>query len=110
MGQILSKKKGVSKDLYVGWPFVKGKFSDGTSARCPVLFFPVSLEIQKDQWLLVPRVEEGVTFNKSFFLAYSHYNGINLTDDFLDRTFEDFDDDSTVFRTPASTNYSKKAR
>lgn len=96
--KFIQEERG-SKDLYVGWPFVKGKFSDGTSARCPVLFFPVSLEIQKDQWLLVPRVEEGVTFNKSFFLAYSHYNGINLTDDFLDRTFEDFDDDSTVFRT-----------
>ncbi len=96
--RFIQEERG-SKDLYVGWPFVKGKFSDGTPARCPVLFFPVTLELKKDHWMLVPRVEEGVTFNKSFFLAYSHYNGIALTDDFLDRTFEDFDDDSTVFRT-----------
>ncbi|WP_255518015.1 ATP-binding protein [Fulvivirga sp. M361] len=96
--EFIQEERG-SKDLYVGWPFVRGKFNDGTSVSCPVLFFPVTLDIQKDNWLLTPRVYEGITFNKSFFLAYSHYNDIPISDDFLDRSFEEFDDDSTVFRT-----------
>ena len=32
-----------SKDLYVGWPFLRGKFSDGTPLRCPLMFFPVEI-------------------------------------------------------------------
>ena len=33
-----------AEDLYVGYPFVKGKLSDGTVVRCPLLFFPVTLK------------------------------------------------------------------
>ncbi|QSE98847.1 AAA domain-containing protein [Fulvivirga lutea] len=88
-----------SKDLYVGWPFVKGKLSDGTPVRCPLLFFPVDLELQSSKWLLKPRADEGPSFNKSFLLAYSHYNNVPIEDDFIDRNLEDFDTDSTVFRT-----------
>ncbi len=98
MDNFLREERG-SKDLYVGWPFVKGKLSDGTSVRCPLLFFPVSIEVKSDKWVMMPRKNEGITFNKAFFLAYAHYNGISLDDDFLDRTFEDFDNDMTVFRT-----------
>ncbi|MEM7109296.1 MAG: AAA domain-containing protein, partial [Bacteroidota bacterium] len=98
MDNFLREERG-SKDLYVGWPFVKGKFSDGTSIRCPLLFFPVSIEVRKEKWVMTPRKHEGITFNKAFFLAYAHYNQLSLHDDFLDRGFEDFDDDMTVFRT-----------
>ncbi|MEM6524341.1 MAG: AAA domain-containing protein [Bacteroidota bacterium] len=98
MDNFLREERG-SKDLYVGWPFVKGKFSDGTSIRCPLLFFPVSIELKKEKWIMTPRKHEGITFNKAFFLAYAHYNQVSLTDEFLDRGFEDFDDDMTVFRT-----------
>lgn len=28
-----------SMDLYVGWPYVRGKFSDGTHIHAPLLFF-----------------------------------------------------------------------
>jgi hypothetical protein len=88
-----------SKDLYVGWPFVKGKLSDGTPVRCPLLFFPVELEQANGKWMLRPRADEGASLNKSFLLAYSHYNDVKIDDDFIDRNLEDFDTDSTVFRT-----------
>ncbi len=88
-----------TKDLYVGWPFVKGKLSDGTPIRCPLLFFPVDLDLKNGKWMLRPRTEDGVSLNKSFLLAYSHYNNIKLSDDFIDRNLEDFETDSTVFRT-----------
>ena len=38
-----------AKDLYVGWPFVRGKFKDGTLVRCPLLFFPVDLSFEKNK-------------------------------------------------------------
>ena len=88
-----------SRDLYVGWPFVHGKFSDGTIVRCPLLFFPVEIESVSNEWVLRQREEVNVTFNKSFLLAYSFFNNVKLEDDLLDRVFDDFDTDSTVFRT-----------
>ena len=88
-----------SKDLYVGWPFVRGKLADGTPVRCPLLFFPVELDQVKNQWVLRQREGVNVTFNKVFLLAYGHYNQIKITDELLDRTFDDFDDDSMIFRT-----------
>jgi DNA replication protein DnaC len=88
-----------AKDLYVGWPFVHGKFSDGTSVRCPLLFFPVELQMQDNHWVLVPREDESISFNKSFLLAYSFFNNIPLKDDFLETSLEELDKDSQVFRT-----------
>lgn len=88
-----------AKDLYVGWPFARGKFADGTPVRSPLLFFPVELENDGKAWNLNVRSDVNVTFNKSFLLAYSHYNKVVLTDDFIERVFDDFDKDSTVFRT-----------
>lgn len=88
-----------SKDLYVGWPFVKGKFADGTLVRCPLIFFPVELNHIDNEWTLGMRDDVSVTFNKSFLLAYSYYNGIKLNEEFLELTLDDLERDSTVFRT-----------
>ncbi len=88
-----------SNDLHVGWPFVRGKFSDGTAVRCPLLFFPVSIVQEGAHWVLQPREDAGITFNKSFLLAFSFYNKVKLEEDLLDTNFEDFEKDSTVFRT-----------
>lgn len=87
-----------SADMYVGWPMVRGKLSNGAFVRCPLLFFPVRLQQSDNTWVLQQR-QSGIVMNKSFLLAYSFYNEIKLKDDFLDRNFEDFDTDSTVFRT-----------
>jgi hypothetical protein len=88
-----------SKDLYVGWPFVEGKFSDGSLVRCPLLFFPVELGLNENQWILSLRDDVSITFNKSLLLAYSHFNGIRLKEDFIELTLDDLERDSTVFRT-----------
>jgi hypothetical protein len=91
---------------------VKGKLMDGTVVRCPLLFFPVTLT-QKAQRLSLnsstdtgsgikwhlQRREEPVTFNRSFLLAYSHFNEIKIFDNFLEYTFEDFSKTSLEFRT-----------
>jgi superfamily I DNA and/or RNA helicase len=88
-----------SRDLYVGWPFIQGKLGDGTHIRCPMLFFPVELAQNNTQWVLRQKEGVNVALNKVFLLAYGHYNKIKVTDDLLDRSFDDFDNDSMVFRT-----------
>lgn len=88
-----------SNDLHIGWPFVRGKFSDGTLVRAPLLFFPVSIVQYNNTWMVQPREDAGISFNKSFLLAYSFYNKIPLADELLDHNFDDFSSDSTVFRT-----------
>ena len=88
-----------SKDLYVGWPFVRGKFSDGTHVHAPLLFFPVSIEKKGKNWTLVQKKEDTVTLNKSLLLAYGYYNGVSIGEELTERNLEDFDTDHLVFRT-----------
>jgi len=88
-----------SKDLYVGWPIVKGKFMDGTIIRGPLLFFPVELELKDNLWLLNLRKDVSLTFNKSFLLAYSYYNEIKLGESLIERVFDDFDREGKNFKT-----------
>lgn len=88
-----------SKDLYVGWPFVKGKFSDGTLVRCPLVFFPVKLFQKDNTWMLTLREDVSITFNKSFVLAYAYYNGVKLREEFIELTLDDLEKDSKSFRT-----------
>src|SRR5688572_28103178 len=96
--RFLFEERG-SYDLHVGWPFLRGKLSDGTPIRCPLLFFPVTIVQENNSWYLHPRPQAGITFNKSFLLAYSFYNKVKLDEELLDTNFEDFAVDSTVFRT-----------
>lgn len=88
-----------AKDLYVGWPFVRGKFLDGTAVRCPLMFFPVGIEESGNQWKLTLRKDVNFTLNKSFLQAYAFFNNTRLDEDLLERTFDDFDKDSKAFRT-----------
>lgn len=98
LDSFLFEERG-SKDLHIGWPFVHGKFNDGTLVRCPLLFFPVVIKQLGADWVLQPREDAGITFNKTFLLAYSFYNQVGVEEDLLDYSFEDSESDSTVFRT-----------
>ncbi len=96
--RFLFEERG-TRDLYIGWPFLRGKFSDGTVVRCPLMFFPVALELKQNQWSLRSKKEVNITLNKTFLLAYAFYNKVELGDELLERVFDDFDTDATVFRT-----------
>ena len=100
--KFIEEERG-SEDLYVGYPFIKGKLSDGTVVRCPLLFFPVTLKNSGTppdgkKWVLEKR-DEAISLNRSFLLAYSHFNQVRISDEFLETSFEDFDKVSLVFRT-----------
>ncbi|MCB0495082.1 MAG: DUF4011 domain-containing protein [Cyclobacteriaceae bacterium] len=88
-----------SMDLYVGWPYVRGKFSDGTHIHAPLLFFPVTLQNMGKKWVLNQREDVSVTLNKSFLLAYGYYNEVSIDEEILERSLDDFDTDHLVFRT-----------
>ncbi|MES2796555.1 MAG: AAA domain-containing protein, partial [Bacteroidota bacterium] len=96
--KFIEQERG-SEDLYVGYPFVQGKLLDDTVVRCPLLFFPITLKLEKQKWNIIKRENEPVSFNRSLLLAYSYFNHAKIEDDFLEKTFEDFSKDSLEFRT-----------
>ncbi len=96
--QFIFEERG-SRDLHVGWPFVRGKFSDGTPIRCPLLFFPVELKMEADSWCLQVRADSEIIFNKSFLLAYSFYNKTKADETLLNETFDEIPRESITFRT-----------
>ncbi|GHA70578.1 AAA domain-containing protein [Pontibacter akesuensis] len=89
-----------SKELYLGWPFVHGKFSDGTAVRCPLLFFPVRLQVNAAQeWELQPDEAQPPQFNQSFLLAYAHYMGTPVAEDLLELDVSTLPQQPLEFRT-----------
>ncbi len=96
--QFIFDERG-SRDLHVGWPFVRGKFSEGTSVRCPLVFFPVELIVVDGNWFLSFRLDGEIVFNKSFLLAYSFYNKVKADESLLNEPVDETDRDSTSFRT-----------
>ena len=57
--------------LAVGYPFVEGKWLDGTPVRCPLLFFPVSLHAENNKWKIRSSENKNIAFNHTFLLAYN---------------------------------------
>jgi hypothetical protein len=102
--QFILAERG-AQDLYVGYPFVRGKFADGTVVRAPLLFFPVTLSQVHSQspanqwvWALQAR-EEPVALNRSLLLAYAHFSQVKLPDELYEKNFDEADPNSRVFLT-----------
>lgn len=93
------KEERGTEDLYVGWPFVRGKFIDGTVVHGPLLFFPVLIEQQGKFWKLTHRGDELAFLNPTLVLAYGQFNQVKLPDETGEKTVDDFDKDARVFRT-----------
>ncbi|MBO6496707.1 MAG: DUF4011 domain-containing protein [Roseivirga sp.] len=87
-----------ARDMYVGWPFVEGKFNDGTIFRAPLCFFPVELQLEKEHWTLSLKKDVNISFNKSLLLAFSHYNEIKLEEELVEHSFDDYDRHATTFK------------
>lgn len=95
--QFIAEERG-AQDLYVGWPFIRGKFIDGTVIHAPLVFFPVTLEQTEKYWQLRRRPEPSM-LNRSFLLAFSHFCQINVSDELLETNLDEFDKDALNFRT-----------
>ena len=96
--RFIEEERG-TEDLYVGWPFVRGKFIDGTVVHGPLLFFPVRIEQRGKYWTLTRRGDETAFLNPTFLLAYGQFNQVKLPNEILEKEISDFDRDPLVFRT-----------
>ncbi|MVM29446.1 DUF4011 domain-containing protein [Spirosoma sp. HMF4905] len=96
--RFIEEERG-TEDLYVGWPFVKGKFLDETVVHGPLLFFPVQIEQQGKFWKLTRRGDDLAFLNPTLALAYGQFNQVKLPDEIVEKTMDDLDRDPTVFRT-----------
>lgn len=78
-------------DLFMGYPWVEGKFLDGTIARCPILLFPIRLvrDLQRTpRWRIEVPKDEPITLNKTFFLAYEKFQQVRLSPEFWEAELE----------------------
>ena len=96
--RFIQEERGTD-DLYVGWPFVRGKFVDSTVVHGPLLFFPVQLSQEGKFWKLTRRSDELAFLNPTLALAYGQFNQVELPDEVVEKTADDFDKDPLVFRT-----------
>lgn len=93
----ITEERGVH-DLYIGWPFVNGIFNDGTTTRCPLLLWPVKIEQEQGDWKLI-QTESGMVLNKSFLLAYSHFNTHKINEELVEEFEANYEPDPLAFRT-----------
>ncbi|GAB3174273.1 AAA domain-containing protein [Telluribacter humicola] len=96
--RFIEEERG-ARDLYVGYPFIRGKLSDGSVIHAPLLFFPVTLRMDREQWCLFGRDDAEVTLNRSFALAYAYFNETTIPDEVVEKSFDDFPTDALEFRT-----------
>lgn len=92
----ITEEKG-THDLFLGWPFVCGRFRNETHVRAPLLFFPVQLEVRDQHWWLVPVPGAQVQFNRTFLLAYAWHNQLPPTAGLLDWTYDEPLQDALTF-------------
>ena len=104
--RFIEEERG-TEDLYVGWPFVKGKLLDDTVIHGPLLFFPVQLSQQGKFWKITRRGDELAFLNPTLALAYGQFNQIKLPDEVVEKTMDDFDRDPLSRSARSSTNGSK---
>ncbi|WP_428666824.1 AAA domain-containing protein [Runella sp.] len=127
--RFIEEERG-SEDLYVAYPFVRGKLMDGTVIHAPLAFFPVtlqqlpnnskapeSLDPQGDSvpgsskslngpvsgnsegaWKLYRR-EEPAALNRSFLLAYGHFNQVKISEELLEKSLDELSKEPLAFRT-----------
>lgn len=70
-----------SYNVFVGYPFITGRFPDDTYIQAPVFLFPVRLERRTDRsprWVLKVEPDEDVILNKTLLLAFRKYAQITV--------------------------------
>lgn len=70
------RDKGI-KDLYVGYPFIKGKIADDFYIHAPLALFPITIEKGIDFIRLKLDTSREVTYNSHLILASYKFNDVN---------------------------------
>ncbi|MFH1751235.1 MAG: AAA domain-containing protein [Candidatus Micrarchaeota archaeon] len=74
------EKETGNYDVYVGYPFVEGKFGDGTHFKCPLVLFPISIEkdYKRLEFTAKPDFDREPVLNKTFIIAYQKFNRVKF--------------------------------
>lgn len=65
-------------ELFIGYPFVEGKFRDGTFVKAPLFLFPITVRQNNGNWYLENIINQEIILNKVFLLAFSKFNKENV--------------------------------
>jgi len=95
--KLIREERG-AKDLLLGYPFIEGKTQDDKCIRCPLIFFPITLWKESGKWLLKLRKTEDIKFNRTFLLAYSQFNQVELDENLLEKNLSELPEGSQEFR------------
>ncbi len=76
-------------ELFLGFPFVEGRFDDSTVVRAPILLIPVNISSKDNQWSISLSGDD-ILINKVFLYGYSKYNNVELKD--FDTNFSSFEE------------------
>jgi superfamily I DNA and/or RNA helicase len=85
------------KSTFLAWPFVEGKLINGQMLRCPLIFFPLNLQMENNNWLLKRSKQDLPFFNKSFLLVYERAYGKKFSKETFDFPIDDFPKDPVGF-------------
>ena len=99
--KILQEEQG-TQELNLGYLMVEGKFLNNQIVRAPLLFFKVELTKNNGNWVLETKGKrrEYLSFNKSFLLAYAHYNRQPLAENIFNYDFKNLEfEDGLTFLT-----------
>ncbi|MGF7060384.1 AAA domain-containing protein [Brassicibacter mesophilus] len=77
-------------ELFVGYPFVEGRFQDRTFVKAPLLLFPIRILKDNNRWHMQNIQEQDILINKVFVFAYAKYNEIKIKD--FETEFSSLDD------------------
>ncbi len=88
--KILQEEQGISS-LYIGYPFVTGKFLNNQIVKAPLLLFKINILKLEQDWVIESEGEanDTITFNKTFLLAYSYFNQKKIDQKIFDYNFKD---------------------
>ena len=81
-------------DLYVGYPFIKGRLLDETFIQAPIFLIPVRIEKKSGSqggstyWSVKSLKDEEVLINRTLILGLQKYNEINISEQIFDETEE----------------------
>lgn len=76
-----------SYSVFVGYPFITGRFPDDTYIQAPVFLFPVRLERRAELspgWVLKVEPDEDVIINKTLLLAFRKYAQITANEQIIE--------------------------
>ena len=63
------EKETGKHELYIGYPFVEGRFKDGSFVRAPFYLFPVEIEVKNNKWFIKNNPSRDPMVNKVFLFA-----------------------------------------